>query len=267
MPAISSPHRGCPQSVPAVFQALAQQPTPALIFYGQDGGRVELSGRVLENWVSKTANLLVDDLGLMPGDRILVEPAVHWRTAVVVAGAWRVGATVILADSPHAQGTESAVAVALQPLSQRPCASSGEPAFGAGAQDLMVLAYPALAMSVEDGQLPDGAIDFCAEIRAHGDHYADAGASPTGSDTALVAEDGELSFSNLLTQAQQHAESLNTQAGTPTAVHLDTTTWGAVDLARLLATWMTGSTAVITDCPSTEVAHLMTTERVGLTWS
>lgn len=265
MPAISSPHRDCPQTVPAVFQALAQQPTPALIFYGQDGGRVELSGRVLENWVSKTANLLVDDLGLMPGDRMLVEPAVHWRTAVVVAGAWRLGATVILADSPDAQGAECAVAVALDQPSQRQTASWGEPTFGAGAQELMVLAYPALAMSVEEGQLPGGAIDFCAEIRAHGDHYADAASA--GSDTALVADGTDLSYSSLLAQAQQHAESLTTKAGPLTAVHLDAATWSAVDLERLLATWMTGSTAVITDRPSTEVAHLMTTERVSLTWS
>ena len=34
------------------------------------GGGTELSGRVLENWVAKTANLLVEELDAAPGSTI-----------------------------------------------------------------------------------------------------------------------------------------------------------------------------------------------------
>lgn len=244
---------------------MAQQPTPALVFYDHDGGRVELSGRVLENWVAKTANLLVDDLGLMPTDRVLLEPTVHWRTAVVVAGAWRVGATVVLADSPENNGAGMALAVRMAPEAQP---SSGEAdAFGAAAGDLMVLAYPALAMELDPGLLPAGAIDFCAEIRAHGDHYSDAGTSPVDQELAVVGHGQHLSPAELMAQAQKQAADLRTESGPVNAVHLNTATWSPESLVRLLAAWMTGTTVVITDRPGTDVEHLLSTERVGLTWS
>ncbi len=49
-------------TVPAVLAAAtASDPgRPRLTWYGADGERVELSARVLENWVAKTANLLVE---------------------------------------------------------------------------------------------------------------------------------------------------------------------------------------------------------------
>ncbi|WP_052209307.1 TIGR03089 family protein [Kocuria sp. ZOR0020] len=265
MPTISSPRSAQPQSVPALLQSMAQQPTPALVFYGHDGGRVELSGRVLENWVAKTANLLVDDLGLMPADRVLLEPTVHWRTAVVVAGVWRVGATVVLADSSENNGAGVALAVTMAPDAQRSSAEGD--VFGAAAGDLMVLAYPALAMELDPSLLPAGAIDFCAEIRAHGDHYADAGASAADQELAVVGHSQHLSLAELMAQAQEQAADLRTGSGPVNAVHLNTATWSPESFARLLAAWMTGTTVVITDRPGTDVAHLLSTERVGLTWS
>ena len=46
--------------------------------------RVELSARVLENWVAKTANLLVEELDVEVGDPVLLALPAHWRTV-----AWR----------------------------------------------------------------------------------------------------------------------------------------------------------------------------------
>jgi uncharacterized protein (TIGR03089 family) len=56
--------------------------------------RIELSYKTFGNWVAKTANLLVDELGAGPGDRAGVL-ADHWQTPVLVAGCWRAGVCVV----------------------------------------------------------------------------------------------------------------------------------------------------------------------------
>ena len=46
---------------------------PRLTWYGPDSERVEFSGRVLDNWVAKTANYLVDELDAEPGTVICLD--------------------------------------------------------------------------------------------------------------------------------------------------------------------------------------------------
>jgi uncharacterized protein (TIGR03089 family) len=60
--------------------------------------RVELSFRTFGNWVAKTANLVVDELGAGPGDRVGVVLVDHWQTPVVLAGCWRAGTGVVALD-------------------------------------------------------------------------------------------------------------------------------------------------------------------------
>jgi uncharacterized protein (TIGR03089 family) len=65
--------------------ALRADPSgPFLTFYDDaTGERVELSLTSLDNWVAKTANLLVDELDLEPGEPVSVSLPPHWQTAVV----------------------------------------------------------------------------------------------------------------------------------------------------------------------------------------
>ena len=56
--------------------------------------RVELSVATMRNWAAKTANWLVDELDVEPGDRVAVLLPAHWQTAAVFLGAWWCGATV-----------------------------------------------------------------------------------------------------------------------------------------------------------------------------
>jgi uncharacterized protein (TIGR03089 family) len=72
--------------------------------------RVELSYKTFDNWVAKTANLLVEELGAGPGDRVAAALADHWQTAVVLAACWRAGAGVVAVD-PDAGGAELAAAL------------------------------------------------------------------------------------------------------------------------------------------------------------
>lgn len=70
---------------------------PLLTWYDDSSGdRVELSVATAANWAAKTANLLVDDHDLGPGDAIGLDPPAHWLTAVVVLGAWTAGIAVDL---------------------------------------------------------------------------------------------------------------------------------------------------------------------------
>ncbi|MFC6258289.1 TIGR03089 family protein, partial [Kocuria oceani] len=81
-----------PTSVPRLVDKLRRSSHPALIWYGQDGERVELSGRVLDNWAAKTANLWVDELDLQAGDVVALGDEVHWRGLAVALGTWTMGA-------------------------------------------------------------------------------------------------------------------------------------------------------------------------------
>jgi len=76
---------------------------PFITAYDGDGGRVELSIATTANWVAKTAGYLADEVGIEPGDRVAVDPALHWLTAVVALAGWAVGADVVVGPAPGAQ--------------------------------------------------------------------------------------------------------------------------------------------------------------------
>jgi uncharacterized protein (TIGR03089 family) len=60
--------------------------------------RVELSYRTFDNWVAKTANLLVDELGAEPGDRVGALVDDHWQAPILLAACWRAGLGVSVLD-------------------------------------------------------------------------------------------------------------------------------------------------------------------------
>jgi uncharacterized protein (TIGR03089 family) len=153
-----------PADVPALLRALlASDPgRPRVTWYGADGERVELSARVLDNWVAKTANLLAEELDAGPGTRVRLDLPPHWRTAVWALAVWAVGAEVAAASDP------ADVVVTAAPAARGP--ADGGPADGVR---LVVVALPALARSAE--HVPPGAVDYNAEVSGFGDVFAAAG--------------------------------------------------------------------------------------------
>ncbi|GAA1816722.1 TIGR03089 family protein [Planosporangium flavigriseum] len=150
-------------NVPAVFRAaIAADPTrPLLTFYDDaTGERTELSGTTLENWVAKTANLLVDGCGLGPGDLAAVVLPPHWQTAAVLLGAWSAGLTVTYADPVLTEATEPAEVsfVTADRLATAPEAG-----------DRFVLGLAPMALPMRE--VPAGFVDYVAEVRGHGDHF------------------------------------------------------------------------------------------------
>ena len=58
----------------AIFAAVADHSRPLLTYYDDaTGERTELSAITAANWAAKTANLVRDEFGLMPGDVVAVD--------------------------------------------------------------------------------------------------------------------------------------------------------------------------------------------------
>jgi acyl-CoA synthetase (AMP-forming)/AMP-acid ligase II len=73
---------------------------PLLTWYDdRTGERVELSVATTANWAAKTANLLLDEYDVSPGDTVTVHPAWHWLSFVALIGVWTAGAAADLAGS------------------------------------------------------------------------------------------------------------------------------------------------------------------------
>src|SRR3954466_15202537 len=137
-------------TVPSLFAAIvAKDPSlPFLTFYDDaTGERTELSGATLANWVSKTANLLVDGCGLGPGDVAAVRLPPHWQTAAVLLGAWTAGLSVAHGE-PTGAGADGELAW-----------RAGAEAGAAGPADLFVLGLAPMGLPMRGG-VPDGFADY-----------------------------------------------------------------------------------------------------------
>lgn len=100
-----------PETFPQLLAGLLSDggPRPLVTAYDDaTGERVELSVATYANWVAKTANLLVDELMLDPGDTVLLDLPPHWLGTVFLGGAWAAGLAV--ADASTALGADAEVA-------------------------------------------------------------------------------------------------------------------------------------------------------------
>ncbi|MDP9791692.1 uncharacterized protein (TIGR03089 family) [Catenuloplanes nepalensis] len=156
--------------VPAIFAAaVAADPArPLLTFYDDaTGERTELSGVTLGNWVSKTANLLVDGLGLGPGDRADLLLPTHWQTAAILLASWSAGLTVAYRPWSTAGLVEEVAAPDVVFVSQE--RERGMLEDVPATDERFVLSLHPFAMPMRE--VPDGYRDFNAEVRVFGDVF------------------------------------------------------------------------------------------------
>jgi uncharacterized protein (TIGR03089 family) len=130
---------------------------PFLTYYDDaTGERVELSVATTANWVAKTANYLIDEHDVQPGDVVGVRLPLHWQAVVVLLAGWGVGAQVSFDDggvvtfttvggvgdgdvvelSLAPMGADFSRLVAAQPDAFSPYAAGGEDLVDAAAADL-----------------------------------------------------------------------------------------------------------------------------------
>lgn len=214
-------------SFPQFMALLAQRQSPALLWYSAPGERIELSGRVFDNWVAKTANFLVDECEVEPGSLLALPQRLHWRSLVLAAAGLRVGATL---DWGQQAGADVRAAFDTAELE------------GAGAEYLLAVSAEPLAPRFM-GQLPSEALDYAAEVRSHPDVYVGL-AEPTSEDQAWAGT----SYGRLMEQLTERARALGAEYEPEVAAfqvpgeHFD-----AAYLEQALAVMASGRAALVLD--------------------
>ncbi|WP_250001050.1 TIGR03089 family protein [Actinoplanes sp. M2I2] len=143
-------------TIPQVLAAAVRRDpaSPLLTFYDDaSGDRTELSGATLDNWVSKTANLLVDGLGLGSGDTAAVTLPPHWQTAAILLGVFSAGV-----------GADTRDPGAADVLFTAPGQDTTTNASDRYATGLLPFAMPLR-------EVPSGFADFVLEVRQFGDYF------------------------------------------------------------------------------------------------
>ena len=244
--------------------------SPRLSWYGPDSERVEFSGRVLENWVAKTANYLVDELDAEPGTVVALDLPLHWRSMVWLLATWAVGSTAVTADAGTGTpdtGTPG-VGTPADLLANADIVATTDPAaayqtLGAAkpAPLVVAVALPALQMRWI-GELPPRTLDYSGDVRAHADVFF-ADDEPAATDLAWrhesAATSSATSYASLLAGL--------TPTGLPEApqrVLLQVQDgWNAVVPAALKA-WATGGSVVLLDTAVQPTDRLRSSENITL---
>lgn len=193
-------------------------PAQPLITHYDDaaGTRVELSVATMRNWAAKTANWLVDELDVTPGDRVAVLMPAHWQTAAVMLGAWWCGAEVV---------TAGRASVAFVPPD-------------AGVADAEVTAVASLDPMGMDlrGKVPEGTVDYIGEARVFGDDFLEL--TPVPGDTPCFMGS---SVDTVLAKALARAETVGITDG---ARVLSTMDWPAGAMDGLVTVLAAGASLV-----------------------
>lgn len=161
---------------------------PRVTFYEDtpgptQGERIELSAKVLANWVSKAGNALQDEWDLGRGSRVRLALPPHWRSLYWAMAAWSVGATVVLDDAPHDLLVTDETAL-LDPQTT--------PA--------VLVTLPALARSAP-GALPAGAMDEARELATYADQLTPWD-EPAPSQAALVVDGAVIDYAGLVPRVE-----------------------------------------------------------------
>lgn len=217
------------QTIPAAFAAAVRRdPTLPLLTWYDDatGDRTELSGATVDNWVSKTANLFVDGVGLGSGDAAAVLLPPHWQSAVVLLGAWSAGLAVDL--GPDAQPVEVLFTVP----------ERAEAAAAWSTADRYVTGLLPLAAPLR--QVPAGYADYPVEVRGFGDRFVAPG--PVAADDRALAGPVEESHQEVCDAAAERAAELGLKPGdrvlVDAAAHPEPLDW-------LLAPLVAGASVVL----------------------
>ncbi len=129
----------------------AEPGRPLVTFYDDaTGERTELSVQTYANWVSKTANLLSDELMLDPGATIRVTLPPHWLGTVFLGAARSCGLRMVTGEEP----ADAVELVVTGPDGLEEAVASGAPTVLACALLPFAVRFPGA------DPLPDGVLDY-----------------------------------------------------------------------------------------------------------
>jgi uncharacterized protein (TIGR03089 family) len=198
---------------------------PRVTFYEDtpgptQGERIELSGKVLANWVSKAGNALQDEYDLGPGAVVRLSLPPHWRALYWAFAVWSAGGAVDLVGSPSPD---------LLICEDPDLAAAAGPATG----EVVLVTLAALAR-VHDGPVPAGVMDEARELATYGDQFA-AVADPAPDDLALITQGARTAYRSVVPQPSWPANTRVNLAGDLPAVLESTLAAWAVDGSVVLA--------------------------------
>jgi uncharacterized protein (TIGR03089 family) len=164
-------------------------PRPFLTYHDfGTGERVELSYATMDNWTSKTANLIQDELLADPGSRFLLAAPPHWMTAVWAIAPLLCSAVV----APWGDAARARFAVA------GPEAEQLEFARACGGERYALSLLP---LGRPFAEVPEGFADYVVEVRMHGDRFTPFD-PPNADAPALTMPSGEaLTHGEVLAEA------------------------------------------------------------------
>jgi uncharacterized protein (TIGR03089 family) len=235
--------------------ASADPTRPRLTWYDDADGptrgeRIELSGRVVANWVAKAANLLADELGVERGDVVVLDLPAHWRALYWALATWRAGAVV--SPEPDAR----AVVVVTDRPQETPIAPGAR---------VVAVSLPALARGWA-GRALDGAVDEAADLLAQPDVFEPFD-EPDDGDDALVVGGEQLSAAALDERCARRAADAGWAHGErvalvpPPGARLGAD--GGALLVDVLTAWsVDGSVVLVRDGEPSALDERWTAERV-----
>ncbi|MFI1966992.1 TIGR03089 family protein [Streptomyces pathocidini] len=211
--------------------ALAADPARPLVTFYDDatGERVELSVATFANWVAKTANLIQDDLGAEPGDRVALLLPAHWQTAVWVLACSSTGVLADLGGDP----ASAAVAVSGPDALEEARACRGE--------------RVALSLRPLGGrfpQAPQGFLDYAVEVPSQGDRFAPYSPVDPDAPALAFAGGGELTGRQVMERAGADAATRGLTPVSRLLSGLPYNTWDGLS-AGLLAPLAAGGSVVL----------------------
>lgn len=232
--------------------ALGGDPGRPLVTFYDDatGERVELSVATFGNWVAKTANLLQDELGAQPGDRLALLLPAHWQTAVWLLAAFSTGVVVVPGGDPA--GAEFVV--------------SGPDTLDAALAcrgERMALALRPLGGRFP--QPPAGFADYAVEVPGQGDRFAPY--APVGPDAPALELPGAgvLTAGEVVSRARESAAGLGLERGSRLLSGLPFDGWDGL-AAGLLAPLAADASVVLCRhldrLPAEQLAQRKDAERV-----
>jgi len=173
---------------------LAADPSRPLVTFYDDATqeRSELSAKSMANWVAKTHFLIMDSLGLGPGDRAALALPLHWLAAPILFGCWFAGleivtdptqANVVFGDAGSLEGLELA-----------------------GADEVFAVSMLSMASATSP---PAGMTDYTTAVRPQPDSWAGVRAQAGEADAAWNGS----SRAQVAAQAHQRAGALGLTTG------------------------------------------------------
>ncbi|WUH93253.1 TIGR03089 family protein [Streptomyces sp. NBC_00433] len=250
---MTSPAQDTPAGLLAT--ALRADPGRPLITFYDDatGERVELSVATVANWVAKTSNLLQDELGAQPGDRLALLLPAHWQTAVWLLACFSTG--VVAEPGGDPAGADLVVSGP----------DTLEQALVCGGERVALALRP---LGGRFPQAPAGFVDYAVEVPGQGDRFVPYAPVGAGSPAIRLPGEGALTGGAVVERAVASAEEYGLAPGARVLSRLSFDAWPGL-AAGLLAPLAVGGSVVLCRNAAAlspeQLAAREATERVTLT--